>query len=95
MTGGPHERIARHRAQRFARQELNSKVKQMLLMAVGAGMATASMVLLQLVRFREGQVSTRPERLDISLAILVTSGLSIGFVCLVAGAASWFTGVPF
>jgi hypothetical protein len=69
-------------------------MKQMLLMTVGAGLAAASMVLLQMVRFREGQVSTRPEWLDISLAVLVTSGLSIGFVCLLAGTVSWFTGVP-
>ncbi len=65
----------------------------MLLMAGGTGLVAASFVLLQMVRFREGQVSSRPEWLDISLAILVTSGLSIGVVCLLAGATSWFTGV--
>lgn len=46
----------------------------MLLMAGGTGLVAASFVLLQMVRFREGQVSSRPEWLDISLAILVTSG---------------------
>lgn len=62
----------------------------MLMMAGGAGMMVASLVLLNLVRFREGQVSTRPEWLDIALAIAVTTGISMGFMCLLAGAAAWF-----
>jgi hypothetical protein len=60
----------------------------MLLLVGGAGLMAASIVLLQLVRFREGQVSTRPEWLDITYAVLVTTGLSLGLVCALAGVAT-------
>jgi len=45
----------------------------------------ASLALLQIVRFREGQVNLRPEWLDITYAVLVTTGLALGFACLGAG----------
>ncbi|HXF54308.1 MAG TPA: hypothetical protein VNK52_09315 [Hyphomicrobiaceae bacterium] len=46
---------------------------------------TASLAILQIVRFREGQVNTRPEWLDITYAVLVTTGLALGLACLGAG----------
>jgi hypothetical protein len=58
-------------------------------------MMVGSVVLLKLLSVREGQVSTRSELFETGLAILVTSGMSVGLVSTVAGAAAWFTGVPF
>jgi hypothetical protein len=76
------------RARRGQDQHSNLKVKQMFLLAGGAGLMAASIVLLQLVRFREGRVGARSEWLEITYAILVTTGLSLGFVCLLAGVAT-------
>ena len=67
----------------------------MLMLLFGPLMMVGSVVLLKLVSLREGQVSTRSELLETALAILVTSGISVGLVSTVAGAAAWLTGMPF
>jgi hypothetical protein len=67
----------------------------MFMMLSGPFMMIGSVVLLKLVSFPEGQASTRPEWIDTSLAILVTTGVSVGLVSTVAGATALLTGVPF
>jgi hypothetical protein len=57
----------------------------------GVGIVVAALALLYQFRPSDGQAPKRPEWIDVTIVIAVTSGITFGVMLIVVGLAGWFS----
>lgn len=62
-----------------------------MLALVGLGTLVACLLLLRAFCPRPGQVVSRSEWIDVSVAIVVTAGIAVGVTLTIVGVGTWFS----